>query len=111
MPLISLFTVQVVIKKPGTTTDRVGDTKLDWTNTIDTVEKCFVETVGVREEEFIRASEERTYKLFFEPDVDIQSEDRIALGPLTMEVVGPPMDRRTPSGVHHREVLAREYTG
>lgn len=111
MPLISLMTRDILIRRPSQTTDLVGDTVLDWNTPVDVVAKAYIETDATREEEFIRASEERIFKVFVPPETDVEASDRIVWGSLTMEVVGPPMERWTPDGLHHKEVLAREHVG
>lgn len=44
---------------------------------------------------------------FVEPSADITGRDRLRLGELTFEVVGPPAGRKSPRGVHHLEVSLR----
>lgn len=111
MTLATMLTEDVTILRAGTTTDRAGDIIKSWASPASTAAKCFVETKRSDEDEFRRFSTDVLYLLFFSVGTDVQSGDRVVWGSITMEVIGKPMKRLTPKGVHHLEVAAREFTG
>ena len=112
MSIEALMTHDVIIVRPGTTTDRYNDSVPDWTNTTRRRAKAWVSQRTASEINDNRDAEVSTWQGFFPATVDLRSGDRVVWGPITFEVDGPPNPAHRPgSGVHHYEAPLKVVEG
>lgn len=101
--LPSWFRDEIVVLRPGTRTDRYGDTDIDWsTATETTVPRCKVNPVAGGPEDQGRLDDRealtRRWALAAPPTADILATDRIRWDGRLYEVEGEPLRWRSPLG-------------
>lgn len=101
------FTDELLVRRPGATTDRYGDSAEDWSAPVEhTVTDCKVNPVaGGPEDQGLLDDREaltRRWVVAAPPDADILSTDRIVWREVEYEVEGEPLVWRSPlGGVDH----------
>ncbi|HET8581767.1 MAG TPA: hypothetical protein VFL65_00835 [Jatrophihabitans sp.] len=110
-----LFADEVVIVRPGTTTNRAGDEVDDWTRaTRATVPDVLVQPVSQAEVvELGRDVATSLWRLLSARgvDVDLTARDRVEWAGVTHEVVGDVARFRVGGRVHHVEAVLQHVRG
>lgn len=96
------------VVKAGVKLSRAGDETADWDNPASVVDvTCWVGPMRASEDEGLTDEAILEAQFFFQPNVDIENEDRIEWGGHTYQVIGPPIPKYTVRGLHHYEVNGR----
>lgn len=111
MSLETLLTRDVVIRTPGSLTDRYGDTIDDWTGATDTCVKAWVAQVATSESHDHRDGTISNVVATFFLDAELTVRDRVIVDGETYEVEGAPNVACTPRGPHHLRVQLRAVAG
>lgn len=104
----------LTIRRAGSTTDAYGNTSEDWDTPTDTDVTGHVQPDTSAESLELRTRDQvtATYRIWFEPTVDVMSSDRIVWGTRVLTVVGEPQLWPGPfGGTDHIEVLTTVSEG
>jgi hypothetical protein len=111
--IIRYFTEPVSVIRPGTRTDRYGNTVPDWdtANSVDVL--AWVEPVAVGTENIEgRSALASEWLLLAAADTQITGRDRVVYQGQTFDVIGPPVVRKAGRrGPHHVEARLRWAEG
>src|SRR5881392_4176483 len=116
MSFASLLVDDVTVVRPGTTTDRYGNSSKDWTAATSEPVKAWISQRNTTEDPGTSGTGGREGQLsdwvvYFDPDVIVTAGDRVMWEGDTFEVVGKPLPGKTPRGPHHTEATVRLVTG
>lgn len=102
-----------ILRAPLITDTYHADGARDWVNavTIAADVPASVQPQSSTEETTDRQAVVTTWRVFLPPGVDVEPEDRIALGALVLDVDGEPMRWREGGTEHHVEAQAKRSRG
>lgn len=111
-PSQRMFTDDVTLLTPGTTTTRVGDSIPDWdTATTMAARGRLAQRSGSEDHGPGRAAEISEWRLYLPVDVVISAACRVVHDGRTFEVIGPPYLPTVARGVGHQELTLRLVEG
>lgn len=122
MSLATLMVDDVTILHASTTTDRYGNSTLEWSSATSTTSKAWVAQRSATDlsdagtgGSLGRTGELSDWIIYLPAGTPITSDDRVEWAGVTptavFEVVGLPNPAKTPRGPHHLEVGARLIAG
>lgn len=87
--------------------NRAGDEFIDWSlPPVRTANSGWVTWLRSSDDETLGGTRRGSIQVFFQPWVEVSATDRLEWNGRLFRVDGPPLDRYTVSGPHHREVRA-----
>jgi len=102
----------VTVLRPGTTTDRYGNTTTSWATAARHDVAAWVEQTAASENTDQRDGQTADWLALLAPDADVNGRDRVLFDGKTFEVIGPPTPRNTLRGkTHHLEATLRWVEG
>ena len=116
MSFDTLLVDDVTVVRPGTTTDRYGNSQPDWATATSEAVKAWISQRNRTEDPGTsgtggRQGELSDWVVYFQPDVDITAGDRVVYDGDTFDVIGKPLPGKTPRGPHHLECTVRLVAG
>lgn len=106
-----LLVQSVTVLTASSTTDRYGNTVVDWTNAASRTVNGWVAQTGSVEELLGRDATTTVAVVFLPAGDPITAKDRVVLDGVTYEVDGVPNPANSRRGVHHLQVRLKNVEG